>query len=139
MSQRASSGIRSMPMYTMAASWVLPRHRWLQLVIILICTISCQAWETNLYPDTRRTLFKTMLETTSLALLLPPPAGAAPMQVQETQTIGSQLLRKFRPAPPKILRGKLDLSFAVLLMRSSYQATGTYAETETTLHLYFYL
>ena len=53
-------------------------------------------------------------------------AAAAPITVGETQNIGAQTLRKFRPKPPRILRQKLNLNFAVLLMRSSYAVTGTF-------------
>jgi hypothetical protein len=52
----------------------------------------------------------------SLALAAPPITEA------ETQNVGSRVLRMIRPKPPKVLRARLDEDFAVLLMRSSYNA-----------------
>jgi hypothetical protein len=50
-------------------------------------------------------------------------ASAAPPVAQgEFETGGAQLLRAFRPKPPRLLRPRLDKDFAVLLMRSSYNA-----------------
>jgi hypothetical protein len=51
--------------------------------------------------------------------------AAAPISKGETENVGAQTIRFFRPKPPKILRPKLASDFAVLLMRSSYQVTGT--------------
>lgn len=53
-------------------------------------------------------------------------AVAPPITLDETQNVGAQMLRKFRPKPPRLLRQKLNLDFAVLLMRSSYAVTGMY-------------
>jgi hypothetical protein len=50
-------------------------------------------------------------------------ASAAPPVAQgEFETGGAQLLRAFRPKPPRLLRPRLDKDFAVLLMRASYNA-----------------
>jgi len=46
--------------------------------------------------------------------------AAPPLTAGEADNVGARLARKFRPQPPKVLRPKLDLDFAVLLMRSSY-------------------
>eukprot|EP00977_Amphora_coffeiformis_P023539 scaffold13528_cov169-Amphora_coffeaeformis.AAC.9 len=46
--------------------------------------------------------------------------AAPPLTAAEADNVGARLARKFRPKPPKVLRPKLDLDFAVLLMRSSY-------------------
>lgn len=51
-------------------------------------------------------------------------AAAAPVTSKDTQSIGSRTIRILRPKPLKLLRNKVDLDFAVLLMRSSYQVTG---------------
>ena len=48
--------------------------------------------------------------------------AASPITIQETDSIGVIFKRAFRPKPPKVLRRKLSLDFAVLLMRSSYNA-----------------
>lgn len=46
--------------------------------------------------------------------------AAPPLTAGEADNVGARLARQFRPKPPKVLRPKLDLDFAVLLMRSSY-------------------
>ena len=48
--------------------------------------------------------------------------AAGPITVQDTENFNSRLQRALREKPPKLLRPKLKLEFAVLLMRSSYQA-----------------
>ena len=48
--------------------------------------------------------------------------AAAPITIQDTDNFNSRLQRAMRDKPPKILRRKIKLEFAVLLMRSSYQA-----------------
>ena len=50
-------------------------------------------------------------------------AGAAePVNAKDTDSILAIARRKLRPKPPKVLRRKLSQDFAVLLMRSSYNA-----------------
>jgi hypothetical protein len=51
--------------------------------------------------------------------------GAIPVTVKDTDSIGAMARRAFRQKPPKVLRRKLDMKFAVLLMRSSYNALDT--------------
>ncbi|KAL7556159.1 hypothetical protein ACA910_006266 [Epithemia clementina (nom. ined.)] len=46
--------------------------------------------------------------------------AAAPITVEESQSLDARMKRAMRPKPPKILRPRLTLDFAVLLMRSSY-------------------
>jgi hypothetical protein len=54
---------------------------------------------------------------------LPFPAGAAePVNAKDTDSVLAIAKRKLRPKPPKVLRRKLSQDFAVLLMRSSYNA-----------------
>jgi hypothetical protein len=48
--------------------------------------------------------------------------AAAPITTKETDSLGVMARRALRPKPPKILRRKLSMDFAVLLMRSSYSA-----------------
>jgi len=61
---------------------------------------------------------------TSISTVQQEPAFAvAPITQQEADTGFARAVRLLRPNPPKILRQKLNLDFAVLLMRSSYAAT----------------
>jgi len=48
--------------------------------------------------------------------------AATPMTAGEADNVGARLTRQIRPRAPKILRSKIDQNFAVLLMRSSYNA-----------------
>lgn len=48
--------------------------------------------------------------------------AAPPMTVGESDNLGARAERAMRGKPPKILRQKLNQDFAVLLMRSSYNA-----------------
>lgn len=48
--------------------------------------------------------------------------AAEPVQAKDTDSLLMIAKRKLRPKPPKLLRRKLSLDFAVLLMRSSYIA-----------------
>ena len=48
--------------------------------------------------------------------------AAAPVTVKDKDSLAAIARRKFRTKPPKILRRKLSIDFAVLLMRSSYNA-----------------
>lgn len=58
-----------------------------------------------------------------VATLSPPPANAAgPVSPRETEGLPARLARALRPRPVKSLRSRLNLDFAVLLMRSSYNA-----------------
>lgn len=49
-------------------------------------------------------------------------AAAAPVTTKDTDSLGAMAKRAFRQKPPKVLRRKLDMNFAVLLMRSSYNS-----------------
>jgi len=55
---------------------------------------------------------------------IPAPAALAaePVNAKDTDSVLAIAKRKLRPKPPKILRRKLSQDFAVLLMRSSYNA-----------------
>lgn len=48
--------------------------------------------------------------------------GVPPITKVETDALFVQITRRLRPKPPKLLRNRLSLDFAVLLMRSSYNA-----------------
>ena len=48
--------------------------------------------------------------------------AAAPISTKETDSLGVMAKRALRPKPPKVLRRKLSMDFAVLLMRSSYNS-----------------
>lgn len=55
--------------------------------------------------------------------LIPKVAEAAvPVTIKETDSLGAMAKRALQPKPPKVLRRKLAQDFAVLLMRSSYNA-----------------
>lgn len=45
-----------------------------------------------------------------------------PITNADTDSLFAQTTRRLRPKPPKLLRDRLDLDFAVLLMRNSYNA-----------------
>lgn len=51
-----------------------------------------------------------------------PAYAAVPITVGETENVGARTQRAFRAKPPKVLRNQLNQDFAVLLMRSSYNA-----------------
>ena len=75
-------------------------------------------------PTSRRRFFTaTATATATAASIVQPVDAVAPITLQETDTGLARALRLVRPAPPKILRQRLNLDFAVLLMRSSYAAT----------------
>ena len=48
--------------------------------------------------------------------------AAEPVNAKDTDSLLAMARRKLRPKPPKLLRRKLSQDFAVLLMRSSYNA-----------------
>ena len=54
--------------------------------------------------------------------LVQPAHAAAPITTLEADSFLAKSQRLIRPKPPKALRPKLDQDFAVLLMRSSYNA-----------------
>eukprot|EP00804_Cyclotella_cryptica_P031249 CCRYP_011058-RD/>CCRYP_011058-RD protein AED:0.12 eAED:0.12 QI:513/1/1/1/0/0/3/336/365 len=48
--------------------------------------------------------------------------AAPPLTAEMADNVSARLERALRPKPPKVLRARLNLDFAVLLMRSSYNA-----------------
>jgi hypothetical protein len=70
------------------------------------------------------TAYSGLLATAGASsILLPEMAGAAePVNAKDTDSVLAIARRKLRPKPPKVLRRKLSQDFAVLLMRSSYNA-----------------
>ena len=79
----------------------------------------------NVEPDStisRRYLFQSACASLS-ALANPFSANAAaPITAAEADNFSAKAQRLLRPKPPKALRPKLNRDFAVLLMRSSYNA-----------------
>jgi len=76
----------------------------------------------NIISSRRRILFQV---ATTLSILSTNPSlsfAAAPITSKEADNFQAKLQRLLRPKPPKALRPKLDQDFAVLLMRSSYNA-----------------
>lgn len=60
---------------------------------------------------------------TTTCILRPAAAHAAPpMTAGEADNVGARFERSVRRKPPQVLRNRLNLDFAVLLMRSSYNA-----------------
>jgi hypothetical protein len=74
----------------------------------------------------RKRFFSTAAQITLLptSLVLSPVGAnaAGPITEKETDSLGVLARRALRPKPPKLLRRKLSQDFAVLLMRSSYDA-----------------
>ena len=70
----------------------------------------------------RRRFLRTIGYATPFASLLPESGAAAPVTKEETESTAARLFRAARPKPTRALRNKLSLDFAVLLMRSSYNA-----------------
>ena len=65
----------------------------------------------------------TTAATVASLLLFPQSTIAAePVNAKDTDSLLAMAKRKLRPKPPKLLRRKLSQDFAVLLMRSSYNA-----------------
>lgn len=63
-----------------------------------------------------------VLLPTSVVIRAEDALAAAPVTPKETDSLGAMAKRALRPKPPKVLRRKLSMDFAVLLMRSSYNA-----------------
>jgi len=63
-----------------------------------------------------------MLGIVPWTLLPDSSVAAGPVTEKETDSLGVLARRALRPKPPKLLRRKLSQDFAVLLMRSSYNA-----------------
>jgi hypothetical protein len=68
----------------------------------------------------RRSIVIHILSSTFLPSL--PAFAASPMTPGEAEGLGAIAERSMRAKPPKALRPKLSQDFAVLLMRSSYNA-----------------
>jgi hypothetical protein len=72
----------------------------------------------NIITNTFNIAAITVAMTTNVASSL----AAEPVQAKDTDSVKAIFQRKLRPKPPKVLRRKLSQDFAVLLMRSSYNA-----------------
>ena len=59
---------------------------------------------------------------TSLLLKGNEATAASPLSAEEADNFTARAQRALRPKPPKVLRTRMNLDFAVLLMRSSYNA-----------------
>lgn len=100
----------------------------LLLILLLIVIPSDDAalqLDRIVLPTSRRKFLTATVTATATAATsrVQPVDAVAPITLQETDTGLARALRLVRPAPPKILRQRLNLDFAVLLMRSSYAAT----------------
>ena len=72
--------------------------------------------------DSTRRILLASASSALLTMIPSPTLAAQPMSPGEADNVGAQLQRRFRPKPPKLLRSRLEQDFAVLLMRSSYNA-----------------
>lgn len=70
----------------------------------------------------RRKAIATMSTILSAPLVSQRVDAATPLTAQEADSNIAKIERKLRKPPPKVLRQNLNLEFAVLLMRSSYNA-----------------
>ena len=72
----------------------------------------------------RRTVFRNSIVGSASVVVLTHPNNMAmavpPITKQETDTGMALVRRRLRPNPPKLLRPRINLDFAVLLMRTSY-------------------
>lgn len=73
-------------------------------------------------PTSRNDFLLSAIGSASLGLFPRPSHGAAPITERETDSLAVMAKRALRPKPPKLLRRKISQDFAVLLMRSSYNA-----------------
>jgi hypothetical protein len=71
--------------------------------------------------ETRRTVLSTLM-TIPLLVSASPALAALPVTIDEADGLAARAERAIRPKPPKALRPRLNQDFAVLLMRSSYNA-----------------
>jgi len=96
----------------------------LVLVLILLLQIVLAIDAALSMTPSRSSSSRRRFLTSAVLLGLPETASAvAPITQQEADTGLARAVRWLRPKPPKILRQKLNMDFAVLLMRSSYAAT----------------
>jgi len=72
--------------------------------------------------ESRRSLLSKATAIAPLLTWASPAIAAPPMTLGESDGLGARAQRALRPKPPKLLRPKLNQDFAVLLMRSSYNA-----------------
>uniref|UniRef100_A0A7S4ND68 Uncharacterized protein n=1 Tax=Odontella aurita TaxID=265563 RepID=A0A7S4ND68_9STRA len=79
----------------------------------LICPVHGQS---------RRDALNRLLGSAAITTVPIPAVAAPPMSTGEADNVGARFERSIRPKPPKVLRSKLNQDFAVLLMRSSYNA-----------------
>lgn len=71
----------------------------------------------------RRRLISTISSISVSSCLLPQSVLAAPpLTAEEADNFQARAERAFRPKPARVLRPRMNLDFAVLLMRSSYNA-----------------
>lgn len=70
----------------------------------------------------RKDFLWRIVGSASIAFTPFPSRAAGPITERETDSLAIMAKRALRPKPPKLLRRKLSQDFAVLLMRSSYNA-----------------
>ncbi len=92
--------------------------------VLVLSTFQCAIGLSQRLATTRRVVLSSISTTASIIPLFNPSKSnaAMPLTADEADNFNAKLARKLRKAPPKILRPTLNLDFAVLLMRSSYNA-----------------
>jgi len=107
---------------------IIMRNVFCILTLFLRTGTSLCLSNTRHVPTSRRSLIeKAIVLPTTIAILnsnnVEVANAASPLIAGEADNIGARLERNFiRPKVPKVLRQRLDKDFAVLLMRSSYNA-----------------
>jgi hypothetical protein len=100
----------------------LPRRFLIFLVLGCFTEVSSLDIRSTNAPASRNDFLQAAIGSASLVVFPYSSTAAAPITVQETDSLAVMAKRALRPKPPKLLRGKLAQDFAVLLMRSSYNA-----------------
>jgi hypothetical protein len=96
---------------------------WLTIVCLTVSPFLSPSEGLHNGQISRRKLIGTVTSVPLWNVLTPNNVLAAePIKSKDTDSLLAITKRKLRPKPPKILRRKLSLDFAVLLMRSSYNA-----------------
>lgn len=92
------------------------------------CDLDNIASTSQMQPQlSRRNLFSYINYAAHLSILLQTnhAMAAPPLTPEEADSFSARAERALRPKPPKVLRTRMNLDFAVLLMRSSYNAVDT--------------
>ena len=98
------------------------RYSVLALIVTLLSSMGCADGLAQPRQNSRRALISSISTTISTLPFIDVANAATPLTAQEADNFNAKLERKLRKPPPKILRQTMNLDFAILLMRSSYNA-----------------